>query len=90
MVGFAITSSFDVHLTDEQERLNREFVRRLSTRSSGHPLKPYWVTLRGVLVQRPWIRTFRHANGTYSCFVAGNDMDCIGLFVLRSIVSEGN
>jgi hypothetical protein len=53
VVGFAIASSFGVHLTAEQERLNRDFVRRLSTLSDGHSLKPYWVTLRGVLVQRP-------------------------------------
>ncbi len=90
VVGFAIASSFGVHLTDDQERRNREFVRRLSTLSSGHILKPYWVTLRGVLVRRPWLRTFRHADGTYSCIAAGNDSDCLGVFVLRSIVSEGN
>lgn len=90
VVGFAIASSFGIHLTDEQERLNREFVRRLSTLSGGRALKPYWVTLRGALVRRPWLRTFRHADGTYSCFGAGNDGDCFGLFVLRSIVSEGH
>ena len=89
VVGFAIASSFGVHLT-EQERLNRDFVWRLSTLSGGHPLKPYWVTVRGVLVKYPWLRTFRHADGTYSCFGAGNSRDCLGLFVLRSIVSGGN
>jgi hypothetical protein len=90
VVGFAIASSFGVHPTDDQERLNREFVRHLSALSGGHTLKPYWVTLKGVLAQRPWLRTFRHADGTYSCFGAGNGMDCFGVFVLRSIVSEGN
>jgi hypothetical protein len=89
-VGLAFFSALGVQLTDDQNRLNLDFLRRFGTLRFEHNLNSYRVTVRGVLAKRPWLRTFRHADGTYSCFLAAYDGDCLGVFVLRSIVSEGN
>ena len=89
-VGLNFFSSLGVQLTDDQYRLNVDFLRRLGTLRGGHNLNSYRVTVRGVFAKRPWLRTFRHADGTYSCFAAAYDGDCLGVFVVRSIVSEGN
>ena len=90
-VGLGFFSWRGVQLTDDQKRLNLDFLRRLGTlRGDNHNLNGYGVTVRGVFAKRPWLRTFRHADGTYSCFAAAYDRDCMGVFVLRSIISEGN
>ena len=89
-VGLALFSWLGVQLTDDQTRLNLDFLRRLGTLRVGGTLSSYRFTVVGVLAKRPWLRTFRHADGTYSCFGAANDGDCLGVFVIRSVVSEGN
>ena len=91
-VGLNFFSSLGVQLTEDQKRLNLDFLRRLWTlRGNNHNnLNGYGVTVRGVFAKRPWLRTFRHADGTYSCILAAYDGDCLGVLVVRSIVSEGN
>jgi hypothetical protein len=89
-VGLNVFSSLGVQLTDDQKRLNLDFVRRLGTLRGENNLNSYRVIVRGVFAKRPWLRTFRHTDGTYSCFAAAYDGDCLGVFVLRSILSEGN
>jgi hypothetical protein len=88
-VGLAFFSWLGVQLTDDQKRLNLDFLRRLGTLRGERTLS-YSVTVSGVFAKRPWLRTFRHADGTYSCFAAASDGDCLGVFVVRSIVSEAN
>lgn len=88
-VGLECFSLLGVQLTDDQKRLNLDFVRRLRALRGGQE-REHRATIRGVLAKRPWLRTFRHADGTYSCFAAAYDGDCLGVFVLRSVVSEGN
>lgn len=78
-----------IQLTGEHGQRNRDLLRRLNTLSGEHILKPYWVTVTGFLKRRPWLRTFRHADGTYSCFGAAVD-SCLGEFEIRMSVSEGN
>jgi hypothetical protein len=88
--GIAIVSSFGVKLSEEQERLNRDFIRRLSALSGGHVLPPYRVTVRAVLARRPWPLTFRRADGTYDCIGKGSANECFSVLVLRNVLVEGN
>jgi hypothetical protein len=88
--GITIVSSFGVRLSEEQERLNRDFIRRLSELSAKPLLRPYRVTVKGVLARKPWPLTFRRADGTYACIGKGSDNDCVAVFVVRSILVEGN
>ena len=88
--GIAIVSSFGVKLSEEQERLNRAFIRRLSEVRGEPVLRPYKVTVRGVLARKPSPLTFRRADGTYSCIGKGSEDGCFALFVVQSIIVEGN
>jgi hypothetical protein len=88
--GIAIVSSFGVKLSEEQERLNRAFVRRLSGVKGEPALRAYKVTVKGVLARKPSPLTFRRADGTYSCIGKGSEGECFALFVVQSIIVEGN
>jgi hypothetical protein len=89
VVYLNLFASFGVQLTDDEKRLNLDLLRRLAPLRVG-TLNSYGVTVSGVFAKRPWLRTFRHADGTYSCIGAGYDGDCLGVFVVRSILAEGN
>jgi len=89
MVNLAFRSWLGVQLTKEQEHLNLDLLGRLGPLRGGKELK-YRVTLRGVLEGRPWPLMFRHLDGGYSCFGRPDERDCLALFVIRWIVSEGN
>ena len=80
------TSGFRVELTQEQERLNHDFFRRLVELGSQGRLRPVPVTIAGVLVRNSWSLIFRRADGTY--FGSGIDGPYTAVLVVKSIRAD--
>ena len=79
-------SNFGVQLTQAQADSNLAFLRRLNMVSRGSVIRCN-VTVEGVFARQPSFWMIRRSNGAYQCW--RNDWSCIGVFVLKSIISEG-
>jgi hypothetical protein len=90
LIGLEFTSSYGVRLTEEQERLNREFLSRLHKLRSAGRLKNYAVTLKGVVVKESWPLIFRQSDGGYHGFGMGPYGALAAVFVIKSVLEEGN
>jgi len=77
-----------IRVSDDLYRDNFDFVQRLRTLEKANPSFRHMVTIRGVLVRKPWLLSFRGRDGSYGGWGEGVNGGAAAVLVVTAPIED--